>query len=298
MAVCIFLPFYQALNKVLAEENVSCLASDINQKNKESSNLFSLQNPLFSDDSDYQQWVERCRLPTRDFDRVRRSYFLIDVRDSVSYRRDHIAESVNMPVSSIKTKLFLKEKNILLIGEAYDKVSIVHSCKNLRTSGYPNVKVIESGFTSLIDISKNRVPDQNKIRPLKLDSNKLIYESRYEPWIIFDLSLLESSSLDKYFDIIYKLKSYPDSDRLNEIVKSIDKFSEPGFTPSFIVIDNDGKGYIEFKKWLQNIDAKIIAENGYYLEGGLLAFNKFVKKQEIILSKQEIVLTKPRGCAR
>jgi rhodanese-related sulfurtransferase len=281
-----------------AAEQVICTATSEIQKENEASGLFANQEPLFASPAEYRQWLGQCLLPPVQFEKVQRSYVIIDIRNSASYARGHLKGSINMPSSSIKTRLFLKGKNILLLGEAHDRVAMIDSCKKLRGSEFANVKVLQGGYGALANKTGNKPAKSGGKSEFKLPPSKLIFESRYDPWVVIDLSLRGPGNLDRYFEDIYRLNAYPTREQMAEIIESTNLSGALGASSRFIVIDKDGTKGRQFEQWLLEIGTEPGLERMYYLEGGVDAFNAHSKKQQIMLSKRVFVLNRPKGCGR
>lgn len=73
---------------------------------------------------------------------------LLDVRESAEFKKEHIKNAVNIPVSALKDKLEdikqYKDKSVL----AYCRsgVTSAHACKTLKRSGFMKVHNIEGGL--------------------------------------------------------------------------------------------------------------------------------------------------------
>ncbi|TAL18395.1 rhodanese-like domain-containing protein [bacterium] len=74
-----------------------------------------------------------------------RDTLLIDIRSSGDFSEGHIADALNIPLYSVKTKTFLKGKKFALIGEGYDFAQLMDLCSELRDLGYPGAGVLEGG---------------------------------------------------------------------------------------------------------------------------------------------------------
>ena len=254
-----------------------CTASFEDQDEGVISSLFANQQPFFASPAEYRQRLGQCLLPPAQFEKIRRSYVVIDSRDPASYARDHLKGSINVPLSSIKTHLFLKGKNILLLGHAHDRVAMIDSCKKLRSAEFANVRVLQGGYAALASETRSDPVSFSARSALELPTSKLIFESRYDPWVVIDLSSQGARNLDDYFTNIYRLNAYPTLEQMDEIVNSANLSTAIGASSRFIVIDRDGNNVRRFEQWLQDIEAGHGYERKYYLQGGAEAFNDYSK---------------------
>lgn len=283
---------------VTATKHITCNASDSSQKGSAVSNLFSRQEKPFNSPVEYRQWVKRCMLSLDDYVRSRQSYFLIDIRDPESYSNDPVRQSLNIPVHLIKTKIFLKHKSVLLINEGYERVAVVHACKQLHDSGYSNVKILEEGVIGLRKHYNDNVGSNINERLFSITPAKLLFDRKFEPWVIVDLSTTYSKNITQYFDLVASLYSYPTIEQLEEILSSSPPNLTPVYPPSIILIDKDGQNFKRFELWYDQISEQLKGNLVVYLKGGMKAFDDYVMRQHAMLSKKEFVLTKPKGCAR
>jgi len=279
-----------------AGEHMTCNATD-NYKSAASS-LFALQEPLFENTGEYQQWVNRCLLPLSEYERSRQAYFAIDVRDSKSYSRNHIRQSINMPLHAVKSKSFLKNKKILLLDEGVERARLIYACKQLFETGYPNVKVLQGGIIGLQNNAKNELKFNKAEGIYSLTPGKLIFDQRYEPWIVVDITIQPSKRLVQYFDAIFSFDQYPAANQLRHIFNSGQSNPTSGSSPSVILIDKAGQGYEQFELWRNEMSRLLKRDNIFYLQGGTKAFDEYVIRQHAMLRKKEFVMNKPKGCAR
>lgn len=262
------------------------------------SDLFSMQKAPFSDAAEYRNWAKSCLLPQSDYDRGKNLYFIVDVRSSEAYSKFRIEPSINLPVHSIKTKSFLKNKRVLLINEGFDQVAMVRECRNLREKGYANVKILQRGIAGLQKFAQTDHNLKGTEQPYIITSDKLIADQRYEPWVVVDLSSTFSKKLSYYFKTISSINKFPTSEQLNEIIGSRQSETTSEVPPFVVLIDSEGDGYDHFETWHSKLSVELKLGNIFYLQGGIKAFEKYLLKQEAMLGKKEFVLTKPKGCSR
>jgi rhodanese-related sulfurtransferase len=73
---------------------------------------------------------------------------LIDVRTATEYQNFHANQAINMSRSEISAKAYLKNKDIILMGNGKMESEVYRTCTLLTQMGYPRVFVIQGGVTS------------------------------------------------------------------------------------------------------------------------------------------------------
>lgn len=131
-----------------------------------------------------------------------------------------------------------------------------------------------------------------------LTPGKLIFDQRYEPWIVVDITIQPSKRLVQYFDAIFSFDQYPAANQLRHIFNSGQSNPTSGSSPSVILIDKAGQGYEQFELWRNEMSRLLKRDNIFYLQGGTKAFDEYVIRQHAMLRKKEFVMNKPKGCAR
>lgn len=72
----------------------------------------------------------------------------IDVRNSHTFNEKHIPNSINIPLQLTATKAFLKNKDVILVGNGWNEPSLIQKCIQLKTKGFKSVKVLTGGIIS------------------------------------------------------------------------------------------------------------------------------------------------------
>ena len=61
---------------------------------------------------------------------------IVDVRRPESFEKIRIPQSINLPLYAIKTKLFLRNKQVVLVNEGFDYMALAEEARKLKQSGY------------------------------------------------------------------------------------------------------------------------------------------------------------------
>jgi rhodanese-related sulfurtransferase len=74
-----------------------------------------------------------------------KNVLVIDVRKPEDFEKIRIPSSMNMPLFSVKTKLFLKSKQLILVNEGYNYSQLEPECIGLRKAGF-KVNILHGGL--------------------------------------------------------------------------------------------------------------------------------------------------------
>lgn len=72
----------------------------------------------------------------------------VDVRGSVDYARARLPGSLNMPLYEVKTKSFLKGKDIVLVDGGWGDERLELECLYLQNAGFASVKILYGGLNA------------------------------------------------------------------------------------------------------------------------------------------------------
>ena len=268
-----------------------CLADDP-EHDRHRLGFYSNQSNPFNDVSDYQHWRARCSLSATNYNHAASAYTLIDVRSAKKFSAGHVKQSINLPLNKIKTKRFLKGKKIVLINEGAVSVNLIHACRQLLEAGFKNVKVLAGGLQAILANDKGVLSARASSNLFKVTPADLLHDNRYENWTLVSLSGALSKSISRNFRDAHLHSVYPSK---VEFQSNILANKSP---LSIVLVDEMGGDYPSFMHWRDQVVEPNQVRNIVYLTGGVRALETFLKRQRIMLNKTEIVLNKPKGCAR
>lgn len=199
---------------------------------------------------------------------------LIDIRENPDFEKVRIPGSQNISLFAVKTKSYLRSKEMVLIGKGYDNESLKKECINLKALGF-NSRVLYGGLNSwqeeggVLQGDSFILKDLNKIKPVDIFSGKSIKEN-----LIIDVSESGARSLlPNSIPMAFKdAKSF-----LINFHEVVDRYKDNRWS-SVVILNENGNGY-------ENIEAAIRTtgvKNGFYLTGGLEAYRKFINEQAMI----------------
>jgi rhodanese-related sulfurtransferase len=71
---------------------------------------------------------------------------LIDLRPPAQYQVFHVQDAINLSLSHITTKPYLRNKTLVLMGSGKAEAEVYRGCHRLKKAGYPNVFVLQGGM--------------------------------------------------------------------------------------------------------------------------------------------------------
>jgi rhodanese-related sulfurtransferase len=217
---------------------------------------------------------------------------LIDVRGSSEYERYRIPGSLNLPPFSIKSKAFLKGKNIVLINEGRSLSQLEKLCNRLKNHGFQRVGIMAGGLyawhRSRFPITGDglAISKLNQIAPAELLS---ALDERDWRFIDLDNSLSSLADFMPLSDVIeYQSKKNAFISSVNKAVKGFygDRLS------GFIVVSKDGENYKAIERLLRLTDAGSV----FYLSGGITELKRFLSTHSSQTSRLARGFTEPHRC--
>jgi rhodanese-related sulfurtransferase len=197
---------------------------------------------------------------------------LIDTRRPSEYERYRIPGSLNLAPFAIKSKAFLKDKQIILVNEGRSLAQLDKLCGQLKSQGFQSVGVMAGGLYSWyqsrypLSGDKLAISKLNQIAPAELLS---ALDERDWRFIDLDSSLSNLVDFLPFQDVIeYQSNKNAFISSVNKGAREINHDQLSGF----IVVSENGENYSVIARLLRLTDA----ENVYYLSGGIAELRRFL----------------------
>jgi rhodanese-related sulfurtransferase len=232
-----------------------------------------------------------------DYDEVKglRKVVIVDVRNSKEYEEGHIPGSINIAEHLLKTKVFLKEKPVVLVGRGSRYTELLGLCESLPKLGFKAVYVLGEGYSAW---EKNQFAlgslesPVGGLRNVKSISAKDFYSIKQKnKWLVLLLSELENIEEYGVFNV--------DFSKENEVIKNdislqVEQlYVKNGVPPNILIVDQDGTNY---EKLVSVIPQNVIFSS-FLLEGGVDAYESFVETNKTMLvQKHRSLAAKEHGC--
>lgn len=195
--------------------------------------------------------------------------FLVDIRHEKQFKTFKIPGSINIQLSFIKTKTFLKLKPIVLIHKSIAYSEMVRNIKELNNKGF-NIKILQGGLAAWKHKGGHLAGNPFAQKELnKISARTFFMEKGYDDWVLIDAS----SKLSKN-KIIKKALQAPLPEKIPGLIESIFLKSNNPLT-GVIIFNQSGEDY-------STLETKISQAYGhriFYLQGGLEEYQKFLNFQ-------------------
>lgn len=224
-----------------------------------------------------------------------RDVFLVDVRPGASFSRVRIPRSVNIPLFAVKSKTFLRDKDVVIVNDGFQASILEQECQALLAGGMKSVRVLEGGIVSWAAAGG----------PLEGDAAALQELRMVEPGV-FDLEKAQAALFTIVTDIsaetaralIPEARHVPfdpgGEDFLARLGATL-RDAGVGESSAVLVVDGNGSTYARLQGLFR--DKKFQAANPanfYFLAGGLEGYRTHRKRQVALIKGMERVGT--GGC--
>lgn len=216
----------------------------------------------------------------------------IDVRHISSFEGFRIPGSLNLPLFAVKTKTIFKNSPVLLLNEGYDTLPLVRECLRLREKGF-QVSILHGGLHAWKNSKGPLIGDPFQMNRLnRMPAGTWFSERQNNRWVPVDASMNQSeksrSLVPEAVHIPYPGKTESFGQKIRNIM---DKNAKDPFY-ALLVFTEDGKSYHQIEQSLDDISAL------FFLDGGLLAYEQFLRTRDLMQNREQIKPTKKcRHCS-
>ncbi len=168
---------------------------------------------------------------------------LIDVRDGPDFQRLRIPGSLNMPPFTIKSKIFLKVKHLVLLNEGHSYRRIGGFCHELREAGFSRVSILKGGLNAWRQkvgrlegdaLTERRL---NRMTPVEFSREKHIV-----PWRIAKISGGKQNE-KKVLAASVVIPGNADSSAIRKALQASVAEEDPASRPFILVASERGENY-------------------------------------------------------
>jgi rhodanese-related sulfurtransferase len=221
--------------------------------------------------------------PEEAFSRARREpgLVLIDVRSPADHARLRIPGSLGIPFAFLKTKAFLKDRPVILIGDGFRNAALQAECKELRKSGI-DAAVLGGGLAAWDLKGLPLAGDRFGLAALRRVPPQAVYQEKDAGrLIVVDISREKSKDGPNLFPSTVHFPAGPggfaDMGRLKAAL------AQPAACPRTILIAGEtGEGYAPIAAQLNSAGI-----NAFFLEGGFAGYRRHLQEQALAWQPRE-----------
>lgn len=236
-----------------------------------------------------QNSKEHCLISMKTLKKPKKlnNLLFIDVRSNHIFNKKHIPNSINVPLQLTDTKAFLKNKNVVLVGNGWNEPLLIEKCIQLKIKGFKSVKVLSGGIISWFK-SQKKLSKRALVSLTSKDFFNNKFEKKFVPYVISDKNKsLIRASLPHAKVISLKATKKQLLDRFKHLGKGINP----------IVIFSDVSPVIDaaINDYLHKPKRKM-----YYFEGGFNAYkqvDELNKMTSVSNQHKRLSTKKPISCA-
>ena len=245
--------------------------------------ILLLAELIYSEDWPAQMFISNIELQNL-FQSNSSKMYMIDVRDQQKYNLIKIPASINMPLHTIKTKTFLKNKPIVLINSGFAYKRLISECQILSQKGFQSVHILKGGLNAWyrsgnrIDSNAFSLDDIFSITPVAL------YEDiEYKDIIIYEIHEKEITGQSIIPNAVCMMYHKNMADDLIQEISKLE--SEPLY---IVVACDNARWHKEIEKGLR----ESIKSPFFFLKGGLRNYETFIKNQQAMWKYEHVIQTK------
>jgi rhodanese-related sulfurtransferase len=217
---------------------------------------------------------------------------IVDTRRESDFAQYRIPGSLNIQLSFVKTKAFLKDRAFALVNEGRSTAALENACRELRAAGFKRAGVLQGGLGGWRNAKGVVEGDLLAQRALtRMAPAEFAEEGGYGDWLVASVASVPPKELDKFLPRAVPLASGKDDSRFAAALKAAAaKRARKGVDLKVLVVDDDGS---RIEK-LESLVPAGTASQVVFLEGGLAGYRKFWTEQAAIWAALDRGPRRPR----
>jgi rhodanese-related sulfurtransferase len=227
---------------------------------------------------------EELLKPTTPKDEI----ILIDVRAKEDYEKIRIPNSLNIPLFAIKTKNFLKSKQIVLLNEGHNYEALEKECFRLKVLGF-SAKILNGGLCLWRSRGGEFAGDVSALNEInQIPAKDFFVEKNYQNWKVVNAAYVISSDAQFLIPSAMHIPFKNEKQFISALEKKLEKEHISPYQ-GLILFNENGSDYPTIEKAVQ----KTRNENVFFLKKGLAGYKEFLE-QEIQIKKNKGQVQKTR----
>jgi rhodanese-related sulfurtransferase len=220
------------------------------------------------------------------------SLFVVDVRGATDFEHYRIPGAMNIPLSFVKTKAFLKAQPFVLVDASPGSGELESACQQLREAGFKQAAVLRGGLMGWRRASGTIEGDLLAQRELnRMPPVEFAEEGGYADWLVVSVASAPKDELAKFLPKAVALPhASDDASFAADLKTAVAKRTRKGTELNVLVVDDDGS---RIEK-LESLVPTGLANPVMFLEGGLAGYRKFWTEQAAIWAAADRGPKRPR----
>jgi len=209
---------------------------------------------------------------------------LVDVRPSASFSRVRIPRSVNIPLFAVKSKTFLRDKDVVLVNEGFQASILEHECRALRAGVMKSVRVLEGGIVAWAAMGGPLEGDAAALQELRMvDAGVFDVEKTQGALLV----IVTEGSAETMSPLVPEARHVPFGPGGEDFLARLEATLHDtgvGWPSTVLVVDGTGSTYARLEVLFR--DKKFPAANPanfYFLVGGLEGFREYQQRQVALI---------------
>lgn len=229
--------------------------------------------------------VADCRIdyPAAIKSLVNSKAVFIDTRSDEQYAQSHIRGSVNLTTYKIRTKSYLKSKNLVLVGKGPELHHLYRACLDLRKAGFQHLHVLDKGLYGWVRNGGALVPKTGSAGLNYISAEELIRGAGYREYGLINISSARSPSSIKQY--VRNVKTVNSPENIAGILNELDG-------QKVILAVSDKKLLPELERIIRRYDKIQLV----LLEGGATAYERYYATYRAKLAKDSFKLQGLQSC--
>ncbi len=204
---------------------------------------------------------------------------LVDVRAPAQCAGLRIPGSVSLPLFAVKTKAYLKNRNVVLLNEGYGYSDLEEECRRLRALGF-KASILDGGLRRWVERG-GAVEGHAALRGTigEVPPQVFFQERHYENWVVIDVSESVDGEMASLLPEAYRVDLGKGLDGGISRLRAIGEQNQHKPFLAFLIVNRDGEGYERLDRLMREAGLREV----YFLEGGLQTYEAFLIQQAALL---------------
>jgi rhodanese-related sulfurtransferase len=219
----------------------------------------------------------------------------VDVRPASEMRGVRIAGALQIPLSDLAGKSFLKNTPVVLIGSGFDDAELARACAELKRSGFVHARLLRGGVRAW-SAAGQPLAVVGPAQPLDVIGPGEFHRHAFAaPWLVIGIDVRADDDLPSMLATLRRVEANASAPRaVAAVVQARAEITDTpaAIRPSAVVIvARDGSSGA---KWYEAIRRERLPDV-LFLDGGLIGYQRFLSEQQSIAASAGKPLTRPCG---